>query len=71
MKVMHDSVSYFTCLGEKVQDMLITVKRRTFSEWVNGGFMSCQYLRPYSGREHTVYIRIHSGDDDIGKKKVK
>ena len=39
---------------------------------MNGALTACWYLKPYSGREHTVFINIQSADDDyekIGKTK--
>ena len=37
-----------------------------------GGFTPCPHLRPYSGREHTIFILIPSSDDDDdGKKNEK
>ena len=37
---------------------------------MNGGYTPCHQLRPYSGKEHTVFGLIQSGDED-GKKKGK
>ena len=35
------------------------------------GVMPCRHLRPYSVREHTVFILNQSGDIDNGEKEGK
>ena len=38
---------------------------------MSGGFTPCRHLRPSSGREHSVFVLIQSGDDDDAEKKDK